>query len=88
MPKKITEAQLRHLMLHPNSIKLAALEDCNFCRITYSCPNFYDCQNIFGSVALTINAITLLRNILWQVCFISLPIELFINNIYRVIKLV
>lgn len=77
MPRKITEVQLRHLMLHPDRIKLAALADCKYCRMTYSCPNCFDCQNIFRSVASTINAITLLRNLLWQVCFISLPIDLY-----------
>lgn len=87
MPRFISETHVKDMMLSPQSIKLAALESCNFCRETYKCPNSFECKDCFKSTDFTINAITSLRSHLWQVIFLYTFIHSF-QLFFRAIELV
>lgn len=72
MPRFIKEIQLKELMLRKQSIQLAACSDCNDSRETYRCPSphSFQCRKKFEDFDATYNAITLLRNHLWEVSVI------------------
>jgi hypothetical protein len=73
MPRFIQEIQLKELMLRKQTIQLASCSECNDSRETYRCPSphSFQCKKKFENFEATYNAITLLRNHLWEVSVIN-----------------